>query len=142
MGALDLSIPCDQQTRRYLHMLRESSVTAPIPSEDRRTSPRYPMSPPVRYQQGAQRSGLGELSNISGSGLLFHAASTLAVGRRIRIDMPWPSCLDGTCPLLIRIAGSVVRSDTRGTVVRISSYEFRTMSKGSAKALTLSPNGA
>jgi hypothetical protein len=37
----------------------------------------------------------------------------------------WPARLDGRCPLRLVVAGKVLRTAARGTVISVARYEYR-----------------
>ena len=60
---------------------------APLPQQDRTRSPRFAIDSPLRYRQVGDTSWhTGQIANISGSGVLFHADDPLALATRIELS--------------------------------------------------------
>jgi hypothetical protein len=97
-----------------------------LPS-DRRKSRRYPIALKLRYVIKSAKPGNGEVSDISSGGVRFFADRPLPVGKVIEINVPWPFLLEGRCRLQLRMRGRVVRSNAKGTAVKIHTHEFRTV---------------
>ena len=96
---------------------------------DRRSDRRYQLELDLRFSykhRGVTYLGSGRTVDISGGGILFAADSTVPDGQEIDVRLEWPFLLQGVCPLEVMIRGTVLRTDTRGTVVRMRDYEFRT----------------
>jgi PilZ domain len=104
---------------------------------ERRRNRRFPISLKLRYLLSRSVNGEGQVCDMSSSGLLFQSRELLPIGGSIEVILAWPFLLNGDCPLQLRIEGRVLRSDRRGTAVRIRNYEFRTSSKGAARVTAL-----
>ena len=93
---------------------------------ERRKHRRYPIALMLEYKAPPAPDGIGEVFDISSSGVYFRSDYILRVGRPIDVIVPWPYLLDGHCRLQLCIRGRIVRSDARGTAVMIQHHEFRT----------------
>jgi c-di-GMP-binding flagellar brake protein YcgR len=100
------------------------------PRPEQRVNRRYPIALDVQYKlhndQQEMRSGSGRTLNISTGGILFHTKDPLPASGEIDLALEWPLLLDRTCPLRLLARGQIVRSDERGTAVRLLSHDFRT----------------
>lgn len=104
---------------------------------ERRTNRRFRLSLQLRYLfpnlSGEERQGgEGQVLDISSGGIFFQPGGILPVGARAELVVMWPYLLNGDCPLQLRVQGRVLRSDSQGTALRISRYEFRTAPKSPA----------
>jgi hypothetical protein len=73
---------------------------------------------------------------MSSSGMSFSTPEPLKVGSFVEVSVSWPVLLNQTCALKLVASGRVVRSDTRGTAIRMDRHEFRTQgAKASQPAL-------
>ena len=93
---------------------------------ERRKHHRYPIALQVHYTTQFAPAGSGEVSDISSSGLRFRSGCIFPVGGQIEATLPWPFLLKERCRLQLYIRGHIVRSDGKGTAVKIDQYEFRT----------------
>lgn len=92
---------------------------------ERRSNVRYEIALKVSYQLHPNGPfGHGQTLNFSSRGILFAADRSLPCGEII-LAITWPFSLDQT-PLQLVVRGSIVRSDARGTAVKIVRKEFRT----------------
>ena len=111
-------------------VLRAACVAPDVLPTDRRSHRRYPVELDLRYKliygRRVLNGGLGKTRDISTKGVFFRADQALPRGRDIELSMDWPLRLGGLCPLQVKIAGKVLRSDESGTAVQIRHYEFRT----------------
>jgi hypothetical protein len=73
---------------------------------------------------------LGNMIDMSSSGLRFAAPGPLETGRPLAVAIDWPVLLDGRVQLQLILAGTVVRSTGTETAMRIQRREFRTRSAG------------
>lgn len=98
-------------------------------SENRKEA-RYKISLGVRYRifQGLHtgRTGTGEATNISPSGVWFTSHPPAKLDGWLRLSVDWPILLNGAHPLQLVIEGPVIRSDNSGTALAVANYEFRT----------------
>jgi hypothetical protein len=96
---------------------------------DRRADRRYAFEMPLHFlcQSGWVRSsGSGRTKDLCRKGILFVSDSPPTAGTELELRIEWPFLLQNVCPLELWVGGRVLRSDRRGTVVRMNSYEFRT----------------
>jgi hypothetical protein len=96
---------------------------------ERRLDCRYRFAQPLQYtfeRQGAARLGSGQTVELGASGVLFHADSPPPEGARVELQMMWPFLVQGVCSVVLVIQGTVVRSDARGTALRLHHYLFQT----------------
>ena len=70
--------------------------------------------------------------DISSGGVLLKTVERLPLGSRIQVLIDWPVLLDQRCPLRLAIVGMVLRSDARGTTIRIVQYDFRLRPRSAA----------
>ena len=105
---------------------------APALIIERRSSRRFPVSLKLRYVLSGSHIGDGRVTDMSSRGILFQSDDQLPAGEKIQVILTWPFLLNGDCPLQLRVRGDVLRSDGRGTVLRIQQYEFRTAPKAMA----------
>jgi hypothetical protein len=61
---------------------------------------------------------------LCGSSLAFGDAFTL--GGRVELRIQWPFLLDGRCPLILQMFGSIVRIDGKLICVETTQHEFKT----------------
>jgi hypothetical protein len=65
--------------------------------------------------------------DLGRKGIRFASDDPLPRDVEVELRVEWPFLLQQVCPLELRIWGRVLRSDSEGTVVRTSKYEFRTV---------------
>lgn len=97
---------------------------------DRRTDKRYTFEMPMLYlyQRGDSVClGSGQTMDLGRKGIRFASDDPLPRDVEVELRVEWPFLLQQVCPLELRIWGRVLRSDSEGTVVRTSKYEFRTV---------------
>jgi PilZ domain-containing protein len=101
--------------------MAESSTLA----MDRRHCRRYDINLSMQYVlRNAHEPRLGHTINISSSGMLFWAGTTLTVGEYVATALSWPvSSPEGT-PLSLRISGHVVWSKGHRSAMAVSRYDF------------------
>lgn len=103
--------------------------TVDVISGDRRVDKRYAHEMPLRYayeQDGAECVGSGYTRDLGRKGICFISEDPLPLNAELQLRIDWPFLLQNVCPLELRVSGRVLRSDDRGTVVRMSKYEFHT----------------
>lgn len=112
---------------------------------DRRADRRYAFEMPLHFSchSGWRASGSGYTKDLCRKGILFISDSPLPAGTELELRIEWPFLLQNVCPLELCVGGRVLRTDDRGTVVRMSSYEFRTcgarsFDQASARGVNLS----
>jgi c-di-GMP-binding flagellar brake protein YcgR len=98
---------------------------------ERRLNRRYPVCLELQYKLLAAkarttRTGFGRIVNISSGGVLFTGRDTLPAGSLLELSIRWPMLLDNCCPLKLAVRGRVLRSDEKGTAIKMGQYEFRT----------------
>jgi len=96
---------------------------------DRRSDRRYDLELDLRFsytRRNVTYLGSGRTLDLSGGGVLFTTDSPPPVDQEVELRVAWPFLLQNVCPLEVVIRGEVLRTDARGTVVRMRDYEFRT----------------
>jgi hypothetical protein len=96
---------------------------------DRRADRRYAFEMPLRffYRSGSsQYEGRGHSKDLCGKGVRFASDDPPPRDTAVELRIEWPFLLQGVCPLELRVWGRTLRSDDRGTVVRMNRYEFCT----------------
>lgn len=96
---------------------------------DRRADRRYDFEMPLHFscQSGwLHSSGSGMTKDLCRKGILFVSETVPPKDTDVELRIEWPFLLQNVCPLELLVWGRVLRSDRRGTVVRMSRYEFRT----------------
>ena len=130
-------------------MGRDPSV-GQIPSfeMERRTGERFPISMDLRYRLKLERKhiaeGVGKTVDISSAGVLFRPRLIYPSDTTAELIITWPVPSDNALPLKLTVVGSVVRSDHRGTAIRIARYRFNSSQKGPPRdrAVPAPPAGA
>jgi hypothetical protein len=114
---------------------------------DRRADNRYQFEMPLRFfccqSGGAQYAGTGRTRDLGRKGILFVSDNPPLPATDVELRIEWPFLLQDVCPLELRVWGTVLRSDDRGTAIRMSKYEFhtcgaRSFDQASASAVTWS----
>jgi len=96
---------------------------------DRRADRRYYVEIPLRFsytRKGVAYLGTGRVCDMSRGGVRFEADSPPPDGAEVELRLAWPFLLQNVCPLELVIRGEVMKTGSRGTVVRMHHYEFRT----------------
>jgi hypothetical protein len=96
---------------------------------ERRNSVRFPLALEVHSFSRRRRevgTRLGNMIDISSSGLRFATPGPLDPGRKLAVAIDWPVLLDGRVQLQLILAGRVVWSNATETAMRIERHEFRT----------------
>src|SRR5260370_42456709 len=97
--------------------------------KSRRGARRYTVRAPLRYRipggeiNTAWKSG--ETLDMSVDGILIDALEAAPVGTELELEIDWPGLYHGKPMVRLLVIGSVVRSDGRGTALRILSHQFR-----------------
>ena len=113
----------------------------PLPKHsgpERRASVRFPLALEVHSfsrRLGSVGRRLGNMIDISSSGLRFATPGPLKPGRKLAVAIDWPVLLDERVRLQLILGGRVVWSTETETAMRIQRHEFRTRSDGSVRAL-------
>jgi len=104
-------------------MSRAIDLKSSIPV-DRRRHRRFPIT---AYGECLLHGRRAEVvtTDISSAGILVQSADTLPIDATVELRMDWPALLDGRYPLRLVVAGKVLRTTTRGTVIRVARYEYR-----------------
>ena len=95
-------------------------------SVERRSAQRYAVDAILKYrlsQESGVLSGMGNLVNLSTTGVLFQTPEPPSIGTKIELFIPWPSAR--LRPMEVYIAGQVVRHRPGATAVAVEHYEFR-----------------
>ena len=91
--------------------------------KDRRSHGRYAVELELHCKLvGSEESFLGKTSNMSSSGVRFHAPRTFPIGAMLELRINWP--LSENLPLELVLEGRVVHSDESRTAVQILRYGF------------------
>jgi hypothetical protein len=96
---------------------------------ERRLDCRYRFEQPLRYsfeQHGGARLGAGYTVELGGGGVLFRTDCPPPDEASIELSMMWPLLVQGVCSVVLVMYGTVVRTDARGTSVRMHRYRFQT----------------
>jgi hypothetical protein len=103
--------------------------TADMIHGDRRLDRRYTFEMPLHYvcRSGWLKStGSGRTIDLCRKGIHFVSDNPPPQGTDVELRIDWPFLLQNVCPLELWVWGRVLRSNRNGTVVRMSTYEFRT----------------
>lgn len=84
----------------------------------------FTVDAPVSGYRGA-RLGAGHSIELGAGGLLVHTEQPPDDGEQVEIQIAWPLPAQGVCPVVLVIQAIVVRTDARGTALRMRSYEFQ-----------------
>ena len=102
---------------------------------ERRSGVRFPIRMNLRYRM--LHKGLETPSEISGcvldissTGILFTPGLNHREGAVVSLSIDWPVLYDDGFPISFSVLGSIVRSDHRGTAVRILRHGFRLFREG------------
>ena len=98
---------------------------------ERRASVRFPSALEVHSisrLHRAEGARLGNMIDVSRSGLRFATSGPLETGRKLAVTIDWPVLLDERVQLQLILAGTVVWSTATETAMRIQRHEFRTRS--------------
>jgi hypothetical protein len=101
--------------------LNLTACSTPI---DRRRDRRFPIAAYAECLMDGRRTEAAT-TDISSGGILVQSADILPIGANVELRVDWPSRLDGRCPLRLVVAGKVLRTTARGTVISIARYEYR-----------------
>jgi hypothetical protein len=66
----------------------------------------------------------GRVVDISSTGVLFSAGQSCPQGTAVELSLDWPVLYDEAFHIGLSVIGSVVRSDVRGTAIRILRHGF------------------
>ena len=96
---------------------------------NRRSERRYHFVMALRFSfqlRGVTYFGAGHTQDLSRCGVRFTAENAPPVGAVVELRIAWPFLLQNVCPLELVVWGPIVKTDGRGTILEMSSYEFRT----------------
>src|SRR5260370_24893893 len=103
---------------------------------DRRAGRRYHMETALRYLARSGdtvvASGEGLSANISSAGLLFRNATAFSPGTWVTAGLHWEFAGQGDPPLLLVLAGPIMRSTSQETAMRNQQVRVRSRSQLSA----------
>ncbi len=96
---------------------------------ERRIDSRYRFEQPVRFACNGHcdiSHGAGQIVDMGSGGVLFRSECPPPNGASLELYMKWPLLAQGVCPVILVMHGTVVRTDARGTSVRMDRYVFQT----------------
>ena len=94
---------------------------------ERRSHHRYPLTFDVLYSiSRSDRLFSAKTLNISSGGVYFSCAEPLVPDEKVELAIRWPVLLHGTSLLQLKVTGTVLRQDERGTVVKILRQRLHT----------------
>jgi hypothetical protein len=96
---------------------------------DRRNDRRYAHELELRFsytESGVTYVGLGRTQDMSRGGIRFITDCPPPNGVCVELRISWPFLLQNVCPLELAVWGSILKTGTRGTVLQVREYEFRT----------------
>lgn len=101
-------------------------------ARDRRRNRRYSIQLKLHWRlTGRKKSVLdqdtGRTLDVSSGGLYFQTSRRLPVGESLELSIDWPAMLHDITPLQVVVTGTIVRSSSECTAVRIVQHEFRTV---------------
>lgn len=103
----------------------------PKGKKERRANHRYPVKTALRYRVlgGTSTSPwkAGRTSEMSAGGVLIHLREAIALEAILELSIDWPGLYHDQPVVRLFVIGSVARIDSRGTVVRVLSHQFRTV---------------
>lgn len=97
--------------------------------EERRVVERFPIRMDLRYRlsrngQGPAPEASGRVVDISSTGILFSPGLSHPRDAVMVLSIDWPARRDKAPPIRLSVLGMVVRSDDRGTAIRIMRHGF------------------
>ncbi len=110
---------------------------------DRRSGRRFPIRLEVTYRMFMRENrrivsrGKAQTLDISRTGVLLNPRVQQPAGTAAELTIEWPPASPDDIPLQLRVVGSVVRSDERGTAVRIRRHRFERSAGGFLSARSL-----
>jgi PilZ domain len=108
------------------------------PRPDRRANVRFPLNLEVRsvsHRRKPVKTRLGNIIDISSSGLRFAAEGPLKAGLKLDVAIDWPVLLDGRVQLQLIVTGVVVWSSETETALQIQHSDFKTRRVGLSAVL-------
>jgi hypothetical protein len=109
-------------------------------SVERRYGQRFPIAMDVKYRltQHGRTFSCGQVQtvDISSTGVLLNTLEACPEGTAAELSIDWPAHPENMFTVQLRLVGSVVRTDSRGTAIRIIRHRFkRSQDEFSAKAV-------
>jgi hypothetical protein len=96
-----------------------------VPAE-RRRGYRYPITATAELRLvRSEKQARAVIRNISSRGVFFSTEIDLDKGEPVELLIDWPVRLNDRIPLALVLLGTVRRSDSIGTAVMISRYEWK-----------------
>lgn len=95
---------------------------------DRRSERRYDFQLALRFSYqhwGFVTCGRGRTLDLSRTSIRFEADEPVPDGIEIELQIDWPFLLHDVHPLILRVAGVVLRTDQRGTVLRMTHRDLQ-----------------
>jgi hypothetical protein len=96
---------------------------------DRREDRRYDLELDLQFsyqQDGGTCWGVGRTVELSRGGIRFSTETPPPNGIGVELRIHWPFLLQDVIPLQLVMRGTILRSDFRGTVLKVAHYAFRT----------------
>jgi hypothetical protein len=107
-------------------MFAVSVPTSGTVPDERRRGYRYSITAMAKLRLvGSGKRAEAVIHNISSSGAFFTAEINLVEGKRVELVVDWPVHLNGRIPLALVLLGTVRRSDSTGTAIKINRYEWK-----------------
>lgn len=101
---------------------------------ERRSEERFPIRMDLSYRLWLQRQSVSEGSgttvDVSSTGVLFTPGLIYPQDSSAELFIKWPVLYDNVLPLGLAVVGLVVRSDHRGTAIRILRYWLKPWKEG------------
>ena len=98
-------------------------------SVEKRSRTRHKVGAEVRFhwcQDGVEHLGWGRIRDLSNRAVCFEAGFSAPAGTLLEVCIPWPEPLQSVCDLELVARGSVTRSESENSVLKIEDYELRT----------------
>ena len=115
----------DRMSQRFMHV-------------ERRADHRYRFGQPLWFSyshDGWARLGAGQSIELGSAGLLFQSDYPPPDGSKVELHISWPLLVQDICAAMLVIDGTVVRTDWRGTAVRMDRYLFQTIQAAASGSL-------
>lgn len=96
---------------------------------DRRSDRRYAYEMDLQFSYtlcGATYFGSGYTVDLSRGAVRFVSDNPPPSGVEVELRIAWPYLLQNVCPLELVVAGPTTSNSSRGTVLAMNHYEFRT----------------
>lgn len=100
--------------------------------DERRAVERFPIRMDLRYRlsgrhQGTAPEASGCVVDISSAGVLFSPPLRHLKDAVMMLSIDWPARPEKAPPIRLSVLGTVVRSDNRGTAIRILRHGFESL---------------